>query len=144
MTLDPSRNCGTCTACCTAMAVQEIMKPNDTRCIYQITSNRGGCGIYDERPKSCQDFYCLWRHGFGRTMERPDRSGFVLDLTTNTEGQRAFVAHEAWPNAFTDNQVKDRISKLADKYPVILVKGDNRSLIGPAHLVDRIRKRVGL
>lgn len=135
-----SRSCGECTACCTGMAVTEINKPVETPCEHL---KAGGCGIYETRPQSCQDFHCLWRIGFGRVMERPDRVGYFLDVTRGEVKPQAMIAREARPGAFDSASVRAHVGKLADKHAVILVRGDERKLIGPERLVAQLKAKIG-
>ena len=82
-----SRSCGDCTACCTLAAVEELGKPEFSRC-----SNLGDrCDIYDDRPQSCRDWGCMWYHGYLEDRDRPDKSGIMI--LPNKEGfARAFGA----------------------------------------------------
>jgi hypothetical protein len=50
-----------------------------------------GCGIYDKRPRMCQQFYCGWRLGLGEDHERPDRTGVILDLAGSGSPDQAAV-----------------------------------------------------
>ena len=79
MTPDPSnaRECGTCTACCTAEGVHELHKvPGDT-CQFVCAK---GCAIYDKRPGSCRGFACLWLQGVFDAEARPDRHDVVFSM----------------------------------------------------------------
>ncbi|MBN2839652.1 MAG: hypothetical protein JXP37_01665, partial [Coriobacteriia bacterium] len=68
------RQCGECSACCTALGVHELQKlPLDT--CRHVTAR--GCGIYGNRPPSCREFLCAWRIGIGTDAERPDLLGIV-------------------------------------------------------------------
>lgn len=70
------RKCGACTLCCTTLAVPELGKKNGERCVH-LTSE--GCGIYEDRPLSCQVFECAWLQGAGDGLHtRPDFTGGVL------------------------------------------------------------------
>lgn len=74
------RSCGECQACCTILKVDEINKPVDTPCEHLCG---GKCGVYDQRPGTCESFECMWLHGQGfPIMEaealRPDRCGAVF------------------------------------------------------------------
>lgn len=71
------RTCGDCQACCEVQAVQELGKPYSTKCQYQCGS---GCQIYAHRPKSCQEYACLWRIGYGSDDDRPDKLGVIFGL----------------------------------------------------------------
>lgn len=68
------RKCGTCTECCTVIAVDSIGKKEHEKCEHQ----GAGCRIYDERPKECADFRCPWLEGAGDFSARPDRVGALL------------------------------------------------------------------
>ncbi|HWD28369.1 MAG TPA: hypothetical protein VG387_14465 [Rhizomicrobium sp.] len=85
--LVPGRVCGECNVCCSYYEITDPMlqKPKDTLCpMWQ-----GGCTIHAIRPKTCREFFCLWR----RTPSlddgwRPDRLGVVIHET-----QAAIPAH---------------------------------------------------
>lgn len=82
--IPPSRACGACDACCTALAVEELKKPPGRRCQYSKHSSSGCCSIYSRRPSSCAKYECGWLIGFLGSDMRPDRSGLLLEpLTTD-------------------------------------------------------------
>jgi hypothetical protein len=111
-----SRSCGPCKACCTGMAVGEIDKPAGKPCPSLCES---GCGAYETRPQSCRDYGCLWLHGHGRLMERPDLVGYFLN---NNEKRTALVAYEAWPGAFAERSVEDALIKLSRRHPLLVAR----------------------
>ena len=55
-------DCGDCNACCKRFKIPEIKwmgdggKPSNTLCNKYCN----GCTIYEERPKVCADYQCLW------------------------------------------------------------------------------------
>lgn len=71
------RICGTCTACCKTLGVEELNKLPGKPCKHQ----RGGkgCNTYNDRPKSCREFSCEWLKGFGEENHRPNITKIVLD-----------------------------------------------------------------
>src|SRR5262249_53138238 len=71
----PDRSCGACTACCTVLNIKTLGKPSGCDCEHLTP---GGCGIYPDRPEACREYHCLWRMGWGRPEDRPDRSGVLL------------------------------------------------------------------
>lgn len=77
-----ARACGGCTACCTALHVDELHKPAGARCAHLRAAR--GCSKYEDRPPSCREFQCLWLRGLHATREehRPDRVGLMLVPTT--------------------------------------------------------------
>ena len=77
--LVPGRDCGSCTACCTVLAVDkpEMQKEAGVPCRHCAS----GCAIYDTRPQLCRDYYCGWRQLPILDEEwRPDRSGVFVEL----------------------------------------------------------------
>lgn len=63
------------------MAVHELSKPCDTACAHIV---KGGCAIYQQRPRSCANFACVWlqdQRGHRSVMTRamrPDKCHVVL------------------------------------------------------------------
>jgi hypothetical protein len=55
----PGRACGSCSLCCKLPQIDELEKPVGKWCIH-CTPGRGGCTIYERRPKECRKFYCSW------------------------------------------------------------------------------------
>ncbi len=77
----PSRSCGACTVCCTALTIDdpELKKVQGVPCRHVVPG--GGCGIYHTRPRTCRTFYCGWRElKWVRETLRPDRSGVLFQL----------------------------------------------------------------
>jgi hypothetical protein len=52
----PGRGCSGCTMCCKLLSVEELSTPPLSWCPHCIT--KSGCGIYDDRPTECRQFYC--------------------------------------------------------------------------------------
>jgi len=94
------RECGTCTACCTVLAVAELQKPARWACDHVDCAS---CGIYEQRPQACRDFNCAWLRGAiaGDESLRPDRLGLMFDFFYSTATNRyRCVAFELWNGAF--------------------------------------------
>lgn len=70
-----SRGCGPCQACCTWLKVPELPKDAGKVCEHLCHS---GCGIYDQRPRSCRKFECLWLKGELPEEARPDKIGVIF------------------------------------------------------------------
>lgn len=77
-----NRSCGSCTACCEALAIQLPWgdKPQYKPCEKLKQGSNKACGVYDERPEVCVRFRCLWLEGLGDNKDRPDKSGLVLNI----------------------------------------------------------------
>lgn len=126
-----TRGCGSCTLCCTLMAVQmepvsTIAKPAGVRCSKLCGK---GCSIYEARPDACREWSCLWLHtqtGPTDAMDkrlRPDRSGVVLDL--NQRGN--IIAHCHRPASWQREPMRGFLCSLARQTHVILDLGENRA-----------------
>ncbi len=136
-----SRACGTCTACCTALGVLEIEKAPETPCKHQIA---GGCGIYARRPKTCREYSCFWRLGMMTAERRPDRFGVIFDALDHLEleGARVIFAREARPLAFDEPEVRRVMDRMAKTFVLVKLRGDTRTLIGPAELREVVEERL--
>ena len=81
VSLDATRSCGTCTACCggwlTCTVRGQEIKPG-VPCRFR---GAGCCTIYEERPANpCRTFFCAWRlqgNPFPESF-RPDRLGVII------------------------------------------------------------------
>lgn len=73
------RECGSCTACCSALTIDHPEIQKHARIVCK-NCNGAGCNIYDTRPTPCRTFNCAWRlwPAFN-PLARPDRTG-VLPL----------------------------------------------------------------
>lgn len=56
--LVPGRSCAGCTMCCKLLGIEALEKPRLTLCTHCTVGK--GCGIYEERPVECAEFYCAW------------------------------------------------------------------------------------
>lgn len=72
------RRCGSCTLCCKLTSVPELGKPINVWCKHCVVGK--GCGIYDARPTSCQQFKCVWYENLSMSNElRPDVCKVVFE-----------------------------------------------------------------
>ena len=55
---EEQRQCGECSLCCKVLRIPELEKPKDHWCPNFLAGT--GCGIYADRPPSCQAFHCAW------------------------------------------------------------------------------------
>ena len=86
--VDPiqGRSCGSCSLCCDVIAVPELDKRMEQRCVYQKVR---GCAIYSTRPLSCRTFSCAWLVGHVPAKYKPTRVHAVIHGTkwTTNGGQ---------------------------------------------------------
>ena len=92
------RSCGSCTACCTRIAVDldDGYKPQEERCKHLCSK---GCSIYKRRPRACAAWSCRWLFDpLTAGMRRPDRSGIILDpmLDTIIKDGRPVEVAQVW------------------------------------------------
>jgi hypothetical protein len=80
MPLIPSRQCGSCTACCRVLPIRtpELEKSSHVLCAH--CEDGVGCRIYERRPKLCREYHCGWRLLDALPEAwRPDESGVFVD-----------------------------------------------------------------
>jgi hypothetical protein len=79
MTLVAGRECGTCTACCVELTIDqpELRKLAGHVCPHCILGQ--GCTIYPTRPLVCRTWFCAWRQldWIGDAL-RPDQSDVLI------------------------------------------------------------------
>lgn len=95
-TLAEERECGSCYACCVWLGIEALKKWTGQTCKHLCGGDDPSkrCTIYDERPKACAEYHCMWREGYGPDELQPNRSGILLtpyDSTFNP-GKTAVTA----------------------------------------------------
>ena len=69
------QECGECTACCYAFAVDAIGKEQHTKCPHA----NAGCDIYENRPDVCRKYLCAWVTQPKVHIDlRPDKCGIIF------------------------------------------------------------------
>jgi len=104
-----SRNCGDCTLCCKVMAIEEIAKPAGQWCSHCKPGR--GCLVYDDRPRECRAFNCLWLVDarFGPHW-KPAKSKMVL--TASDDGLE-IRCDPGFPDAWRKEPFRSEIGALA-------------------------------
>lgn len=126
------RRCRNCAACCTTHTVAEIGKAEGERCQH-LTTGWKPCGIYAGRPKSCQEFQCLWLFGLLSDDDRPDKLGAVFDYEDHPKYSHTFKIFEVIADASDHPRVRVHIERFR-KSGIVLVfrkNGGRRVLGGP-------------
>lgn len=135
--------CGPCQVCCTVKAVSEIDKPEFTACPQLVPPEpevnvRGGCSIYKDRPESCRNYFCAYRHGIigDGEMLRPDMLGVIFDVAeAPPPGIMMLAVREARPNAI--EEAMPVLNAIAAQGAVLyIMRGDKRHFMGSE---DRVR-----
>lgn len=99
------RSCGSCTECCTTLAIPSLQKPKCTECPHlklPKKRKRGGCGIYNKRPSECSSFQCEWTAGSLNRAHRPDKTGIMAYWVDSQFGE-ALLITETRHGAFENN-----------------------------------------
>lgn len=78
---------GRCKACCFALGVEEIKKPENSDCPLETET---GCKIYGLHPSSCENYYC----GKDTNMNRKKWLIHVAELKGYVTSQEAEEARE--------------------------------------------------
>ena len=128
------RECGPCSACCTAIGVPELDKPPYRPCAHLCEA---GCGVYADRPGSCRTFECQWLRG---ELEvdgavdpdlRPDACGVMFDYQPDSAFGEVYTAWEVEAGASAREPAKGVLDGLAEGFLVLLVTPDPASGAGP-------------
>ena len=133
------RECGSCTLCCSLLAIDEINKPKGEHCPNCDLGT--GCRIYQKRPQECHDFYC----GF-LTQETlaeywyPAISRIVVTFNSSWNRLSAYVDpdwSDAWRGEPYYSDLKQWAASLQPTRGQVVVKiGDRAIVILPDQDVD--------
>jgi len=95
----PGRACGSCMMCCKILRIEELDKPTGVWCKHAVTGK--GCGIYDDRPRTCRAFFCNWMRDASLGPEwKPDRAKLVVRVQRNGTNLEVSV-DPSFPRAWT-------------------------------------------
>lgn len=78
--MDETHECGPCYACCVWLGIEELKKYTGQTCKRLVGGHDPSkrCTIYEDRPKACREYQCLWRAGWGPQELRPYESGILI------------------------------------------------------------------
>lgn len=80
------RECGSCTACCTWLIGNaygwEFGGGKSCRFLCET-----GCSVHKARPKVCENYFCAWAQELIDEDLRPDKSGILVSVENNENGQ---------------------------------------------------------
>ena len=99
------RSCGSCTECCTAIAITALNKPPRTECPHlkrPKKRKKGGCGSYNNRPGECRSFQCEWTAGTLKRNYRPDKTG-IMAYWVDSQFGKSLLITETRHGAFTSS-----------------------------------------
>lgn len=148
------RACGACTLCCKVYDVPEAETIAGAWCRHCAPGS--GCRIWENRPKQCRDFHCLWLTQDWLGPEwKPDRAKIVF--TTDPTGQfLKFQVDPGSPNAWKREPYYSDIKRWAieglkhrrctivyHNKSATLVLPDREEQIGVIEAGDRLNVIVG-
>ncbi len=128
LTPHPGKSCGSCTACCTVMAVNELGKGIYEHCqhLRPVIAKDQGCQIYQSRPASCRIWSCSWLCSDMAEDMRPNRCGVVINPLTaqvEIEGKvrtaRTINAMTGFEEAFRTEPVRSAVLAITKEMPVL-------------------------
>jgi hypothetical protein len=127
-----TNHCGSCTACCRVFDIPQLSKPAGKWC--QHCDIGKGCKIYDDRPKPCVEFECLYFQSQKRENPserlplslRPDNCKVVFAPSTNEEVLAALTMPGS-PTAWRRSDVRNLIDKIVKHNNMAVVCGAARS-----------------
>jgi hypothetical protein len=131
--LVPGRDCGSCTACCFEITIDD---PPRSLCLHCTAQ---GCSIYAERPTDCRSWFCAWRRIPDLPDHlSPDRCGLLATLVENPDAEnplaRLYIIVQ-WLDAqpITRSAEADELLAAMRRYglPVWVGSGDRMSLHFP-------------
>ncbi|MEM1027485.1 MAG: hypothetical protein AAGJ38_05325 [Planctomycetota bacterium] len=115
---ETTRACGSCTACCHSLVIEELGKPAFSACAHECEA---GCNAYASRPASCRDFRCLWLDGHLDEKDRPDKLGVIFTTTHDAQVGVHPLIVEAHPGGADRDAVQHAIRRLTEKSPVLVL-----------------------
>jgi hypothetical protein len=132
----PGKTCGSCSLCCKVFDVPPIENKRAGSWCKHCTPGKG-CGIWNERPEFCQDYYCHWHFDASLGPEwRPDVAKFLI--SNEADGiWLSIVTDRSQPNAWRREPYHGKLRTLSQrlietgKHGLLLIDGDRKFVILP-------------
>jgi hypothetical protein len=116
--------------CCKVLHIADLDKPAGRWCSH--VKPGAGCKIYDDRPGTCRQFFCLWMQD-GRVGEewKPERSRFLV--TEMPDGGNVLIAVDpnfanAWRKEPYHATIRRWVSDFAAQGRFIFIRSGTRCL----------------
>lgn len=115
----PTRECGECRMCCKVLSVHErtehgkppvYVKADDTWEFHKPSGKwcqfvgGKGCTVYEDKPRCCTEFSCLWLIGVTGEEDRPDKSKVVMTAEQTPEHGNLIIVYESYPGVLTSKR----------------------------------------
>lgn len=117
MTFKP---CGDCTACCDGFLIGNSHGNkfgNGKPCVFLVEKQ---CTIYNDRPKSCQNYQCAWTQGLFPDWMKPNQCGVMISVEINNDNKQFLRAIEL--KELIDYNVYSEIEKFCEENDTYFVK----------------------
>lgn len=98
-----------------------------------------GCGSYDDRPRMCRTFKCLWLKGSLSVTDRPDKLGLILDIQPYDKKPTVRVT-ETREGALKEPRGRLVVKTLSDWFLVMVSREKDTWLRGPANLLKMVEE----
>lgn len=126
------RPCGGCTACC---YTHEVGDHRPVKYIFTLCPDcvlGEGCKIYNEKPRSCSNYYCLWAQGeIGTDEDRPDKVGAVAGFSSmrfDKDDPEVIHLMETHTGAFQEDITKTFIANILASGRAVACKATTREM----------------
>jgi hypothetical protein len=116
-----NRRCGSCSACCEVLPIEEVDSPRYTACKHQRGSYNC-CSIYPDRPSFCSKFKCAWLHGNFSIADRPNKIGCFVTSDRSSDFGDFLSFREIYPSSLHSHRVNTLINRcLKKKINIVLI-----------------------
>lgn len=119
------RECGSCYACCvvTEIDTPKLVKKAGVACPkLDLNLTCGKCSIHEKKellPQVCSDFECLWKDGYGKDWDQPNRSG-IVGMVRDFSGGHWVLAIETKKDA-ARNSGRETLIELSRKFDIAVI-----------------------
>jgi hypothetical protein len=131
------KSCGSCTLCCKLFEIDWLDRPKPAGKWCHHCKPGQGCSIWQQVPKACADYYCVWRLDPALADEwRPDRARFLL-THASPDSPLVVMVDPAFPDAWRKEPYFSRLRESARDLlkakgtTLVVFVGAHRTLIFP-------------
>lgn len=133
----PNKSCGSCSLCCKLFEIDWLEKPKPAgKWCHHCTPGKG-CAIWQDVPKKCADYYCVWRLDPDLGAEwKPEAARFIL-THASPEAPLTVLNDPVFPDAHRREPYRSELAKTARTIlegrgsTIVVFTGRKRALIFP-------------
>ena len=109
----PAKTCGSCALCCKLFEIDWLNQPKPAGKWCHHCKPGQGCGIRQNLPSKCADYFCVWRLDPALADEwRPDRARFIL-THASIDSPLSVLVDPAFPDAWRREPYASQLRKTA-------------------------------